>query len=109
MMDSSSLQFHKKGFIIMGEKNQLNSKKWYEAVGWSLFNDWLIELSARNITSCYVDNLEIIPRYLNKSTIIDCFNKDSNEWEMVFDYENDLILQNTYAQKGRRKKRNGKQ
>lgn len=46
MMDSSSLQFHKKGFIIMGEKNQLNSKKWYEAVGWSLFNDWLIELSA---------------------------------------------------------------
>lgn len=92
----------------MDKKNQLMSKKWYNAVGWSLFNDWLIELSAHNITSCYVDNLEIIPQDMDKCTIMSCFNEDSNEWEMVFDYEKDLILRNTYALKGRRKKDNGK-
>ena len=88
----------------MDKERQLISEKWYKSIGWLKFNDWLIELSANNITFCYVDNLEIIPSYIDTDVVMHCFNEDSNAWKMMYNKEKDLILKNTYTRKGRRKK-----
>ena len=65
--------------------------QWYLSEGWQRINHWLTQFAAKHYKVSYLGNLDCCPGWVDKRTLTEIFNSDSNNWSLAIDDEGDLI------------------